>query len=180
MTAQGHSCAFCHHESTAPHIENSSCLPAPHGISPSAGDREVTISQLSCPAPVTACSPGIKVCHWPQELWAGEEVLELCPDLLEMRPPGTVVCPAALHQLVEDRGAVHGRWQPVPFLQAFHDLHREQGQVQPREQTVTEDPETSVRIRADAPPLCTACKAGNTCMKQHLGSKGSGLRDVKK
>lgn len=66
--------------------------------------------------------PGIKVGNGPQGMWVGKQLLQVCLQLVEGGPAGTVIGPAVLHEFIERGRAVHGRWQPIPILNALHYL----------------------------------------------------------
>lgn len=105
--------------------------------------QEGEVSQLTHPPLPTACLPGIKVCNRSEELGTWDEMLQLCPDFLKMRPPHPIVWPATLHEFIEDRWAIHRRGEPVSILQAFHYLHRGHREIWPRAKSAEEEPETS-------------------------------------
>ena len=72
--------------------------------------------------------PGIKVGNGSQGVGVGVQMLQLCLQAVEGGPAGAGGGPAVRHEFREGGGAVHGRGQPVPVLNALHYLQRGAGQ----------------------------------------------------
>lgn len=54
-----------------------------------------------------------------------EQLFQMCLQLEEVGPTGTVVSPAVLHEFIKGGRTIHRRGQPVPILNAFHYLVKE-------------------------------------------------------
>lgn len=54
-----------------------------------------------------------------------EQLFQMCLQLEEVGPTGTVVNPAVLHEFIQGGRTIHRRGQPVPILNAFHYLVQE-------------------------------------------------------
>lgn len=79
------------------------------------------------PLPSRAGLLGIEVGNGPQGVRCGQQLLQMCFQLMEGGPTAAVIGPAVLHEFIERGGAVHGRGQPVPILNALHYLQQGRG-----------------------------------------------------